>query len=428
MADLTVNFAGIELKNPFIVSSGPCTNCLIKIEKAEKNGFSGVVTKLALPVGSRRLGSQDPSYSFDNSRWTVIADNTRKDINLNQPRGKGVKDADPRLLVPQVIKLIKAAKKKTDLVIIANMEGPTNYGEGIEEWGKIATAFEEAGADMIELNTARHITKYKKGIGEIPELFGEIVKVVKKSVSIPVIGKMPCQENDVLKDFTACGIDGFSGPHGGMNVRSPLCTPPFIDIYNDGKDLAIGLLKGQGHHLVPQSVRQPQRTLTNWWASVVYQTVNLPILSVGGFETWQHVVEAIMWGATAVGFQTIIMKKGFEVLEDMIKGFEAYMDEQGYSNLNDFRGTALKYVTDEPIEYEPLAAKINEEKCDGCKQCTRIGHCIAITFSSQKKKASVDPVKCVSCAWCLWKCPRNAIFMVSYPKPRLIDEYLLSED
>lgn len=416
LADLSLKIAGVELKNPLIVTSGPCTNCLEKLKKAEKNGAGAVSTKLALPY-------RPPN---DNSRWMVINDGIRREIDLWQPRGKGNKDSDPRLITSQAVQLIKAAKRETNLVIIGNFEGPGDYAaDGIEKWGEMASELEAAGADMLELNAAPHITRYLMAGGLMPEFMCEIVKIVKKRVSIPVIAKMPMQERETLKAFSACGVDALTGPHGNQ-VRQQLATPPFIDIYNDGKSLAIGLSKGQGHHIVPFGARSPQRTVTNWWASVVYQTTKLPLIATGGYQKWQDVVESIMWGATAVGFQSLIMEQGFEVLQPMTKALEAYMNKQGYSHLTDFRGAALKYVTTEPIEYEPLAAKVNEEKCDGCMACTRIGHCIAISFSHEKKKAIVNQDKCISCAWCTWKCPKNAIILVSYPKPRLIEDFLVS--
>ena len=259
-------------------------------------------------------------------------------------------------------------------------------------------------------------------------MLSEIVKIVKKRVSIPVIAKMPCQDtSDTIKAVTAAGIDALSGPHfrysAGLSARAPRSTPIAIDIYNGGKSLVPGISKGRGHHL---GVGGPRRAITNWWASVVAQTVKLPLISQGGLRAWQHVVEAIMWGATAVGFQTLIMQQGFEILDPMGKALERFMDKQGYSSLKDLRGIALKYISDEPIEFEPLAANVNEEKCDGCMECTRIGHCIAIDFSREKRKATVNPDKYYGCCWCTWKCPRNAITMISYPKPFSIETYLLS--
>ena len=46
MADLSVDFAGLKLKNPFIVASSELTNKVEKIKIAEQHGASAVSTKL----------------------------------------------------------------------------------------------------------------------------------------------------------------------------------------------------------------------------------------------------------------------------------------------------------------------------------------------------------------------------------------------
>ena len=47
MADLSVDFAGLKLKNPFVIASSELTNKLEKIKVAEECGASAVSTKLA---------------------------------------------------------------------------------------------------------------------------------------------------------------------------------------------------------------------------------------------------------------------------------------------------------------------------------------------------------------------------------------------
>ena len=46
MADLSVDFAGLKLKNPFIIASSELTNKVEKIKIAEEHGASAVSTKL----------------------------------------------------------------------------------------------------------------------------------------------------------------------------------------------------------------------------------------------------------------------------------------------------------------------------------------------------------------------------------------------
>ena len=47
MADLRVEFAGVEFKNPVLIASSSLTNHPSKLRRLEEAGAGGIVTKLA---------------------------------------------------------------------------------------------------------------------------------------------------------------------------------------------------------------------------------------------------------------------------------------------------------------------------------------------------------------------------------------------
>ena len=51
---------------------------------------------------------------------------------------------------------------------------------------------------------------------------------------------------------------------------------------------------------------------------------------------------------------------------------------------------------------------IDEEKCVGCKKCTKTG-CPAISVNKETKKALIDKNQCLGCEVCLQVCPKDAI-------------------
>ncbi|MBA7623714.1 NAD-dependent dihydropyrimidine dehydrogenase subunit PreA [subsurface metagenome] len=127
MADLRVNFAGLELKNPFVVASSELTNTVEKIKLAEKYGASAVITKLCF--------LKIPFFA--------------KPYHIVERRAGFFSPSGDRLSIEQAQKLIDGAKKETQLGVIANMMGP---GGDLEGWAVLARKLEEAGADMIEMN------------------------------------------------------------------------------------------------------------------------------------------------------------------------------------------------------------------------------------------------------------------------------------
>ncbi len=73
----------------------------------------------------------------------------------------------------------------------------------------------------------------------------------------------------------------------------------------------------------------------------------------------------------------------------------------------------LKKFSDADMKEFDLSKKrcqVNDEKCKGCKICTKTG-CPAISFSKETKLAHIDEHMCVGCRVCLQACPFDAIEM-----------------
>ncbi len=65
------------------------------------------------------------------------------------------------------------------------------------------------------------------------------------------------------------------------------------------------------------------------------------------------------------------MHWGFRMVEDMIDGLKNWMDEKGFTTIDDFRGASLPRVKDWKnlnLNYK-IVAKIDAVKCIGCELC-----------------------------------------------------------
>jgi len=72
----------------------------------------------------------------------------------------------------------------------------------------------------------------------------------------------------------------------------------------------------------------------------VYECVDIPIIGVGGIYNFEDVVEFIFAGARAVQIGTAIMDEGVTVFDDINKGLEKFMEEKGYSSIDEMVGLA----------------------------------------------------------------------------------------
>jgi dihydropyrimidine dehydrogenase (NAD+) subunit PreA len=392
MATLRQTISGTTYESPFVVASGPLTDRLELIQRAEDNGAGAVSTKhtmLVQPVkGIRQMYAEKGRYGFNPS--------------------------DKRLDLEDGLRLVRQVKESTKLVVWANISAP---GEAVEGWQKIARCFEQAGADVLELNfvcpnislAARSMgqdvaaaARVGAIVGRDPVTVGSILAGVKAAVKIPVWVKPPAPE---IADFLAVAKAVQTVQGDGMVITAtPLAAPP-VDIYQRGKP-KVGTLNncsfgGMGGPATKQLA-------CRYVAQVAQQKLGFHIVGGGGIESWKDAVEYFMYGADLVSLCWKLIYDGFGVLKTMRQGLLQFMEEQGYATLDEMRGLTLPYlVPSNKLENVLSYAVVDQEKCHGCALCERIGSCTAITV--EDKKARVDREKCEGCGLCRAVCPNGSI-------------------
>ncbi len=384
MVDLSVNVSGLKLKNPVIIASGPLTARIDRIKKAEDNGAAAVSLKHSL------LKQQ----FIAKPRWYV-----EKDLGI-------IVSGDPRLTIDDARELIAKTKAETELKVLVNMSGlPTELGS----WGELAKVFEEVGADGIELNLncPNLHTANASGptlganLGQDPDSCATVIKSVKSAVKIPVIAKLPTEGGRTIKVAEAgcaAGVDA-------LMIHAGFRAAPGLDIYNGGQFLYPGSGAGNfGGNSGPWS-----RLISNRFvADVAKACPDTPIIGGGGIGKWEHIVECIMYGAGSVQVCTSVMFEGFELVDKFVKGLTGYMEKTGYSNVEEFRGLALKNVLGpHQMKYADITADIDKNKCTGCRKCEKLPTCDAISYHD--KKCEVKMEACVGCGLCVGICPVKAI-------------------
>jgi len=398
MVDLSVNLAGLELKNPFIVASSEIVRDIRQVKKAEKCGASAVITK-AMGFGSPHLSSKlrtfidvkgQALYGLGGSKW---------------------------LTYDEGVDLVKATKKETGIKIGVNMAFPMvgDYQYVVDAVKRLS----EAGADFIELNfkgTPLTVTQAKEkvtagqesnqGYGEyLDKYYSRVVeatRTIKRSVSVPVICKIDPQMGDVV--ISALTME--SGGADAVDAANILGGTIALDIYHRGSLRMPGAKRA-----LLNTVGAPYKPFVQGFVARLAGAINIPILGSGGLMNWQDAVEMIMFGATAVSFCTLLMISGFEAITEIEKGLRSFMEQQGYRQIQDLRGLALDYIMPDMqlSGLIPSVARIDKDKCIGCGICLKQAHCLAI--SQEDDKAVVDPAECLGCATCSSLCPEGAVSM-----------------
>ena len=394
--DLSVKIGDVTLKNPFIVGSGPTAKNISQVLDAEKYEWAGVSLKLI--IDPEPYISLPPRY-----RW------------LKKER-YNIFSAERRLTSSQGLKLVEDAKKVTkDIVLIPNI---TYDGPDPEGWGKLAKHFEDAGADILELNMccpnmsfntettgdkSRQLTG--ASLGKDPEALREYVGIVKENVGIPVIVKLTPEGGEIARSAQACfdaGADAVGGTANRLGIPDIDITNPMETIYRLQSNITLGCLSGSW--VRPLALRD------------IYEMRSIVgpdpvLLNSGGIRDLSSAVEHIMLGADALWICTETMLRGFSWLPKLIAELKDYMVSMGYRKLEDFRDILLdNVVSARDLNIKEGYAAVDNEVCTSCSLCWNIGHCMSITHPDAR--TTIDKNTCTGCSTCVDVCPVGAIQMM----------------
>jgi dihydroorotate dehydrogenase subfamily 1 len=386
-----IEFAGVTFKNPFVVASSPLTSNIDVLVAADRAGAAAASTKLTF--------IKQPFYG--------------KLRMFNDPKVGSIVCHDRRLDMDEGARLVEQAKKETSLLLFTNI---THDGRDLEGWAQLAKSMEDAGADLIEANlicpnitlTAKQLAEESDGergeeggaiAGQDPVAARNIARALKESVGIPVV----CKLTPNVTDITAIALACEKGGADGICLAGAQLSLPPVDIYRP--ESAYPLLQGAAMG----SLGGPATRLMGYAA--VAQTarrIQAPIIGGGGLQTWQHAVQFMMWGASLVTACTEIMWRGWDVVTKVVEGLEAFRKEQGYASYKEIVGRAganLRPAAE--LQTVPGAPAVDLERCTGCGNCVKPGHCFAVSLVDGK--AVVDPPLCYGCGICVALCPTHAL-------------------
>ena len=300
---LEVDLAGLRLKNPTILASGILGMSEKILERVAKSGAGAVTTK---SIGMKpREGHPNPTV-LQRDTWVMNA------VGLSNPGYKKFKEE---------IKL-----GEFQIPVIASI-----FAGNPEDFAFLAKEMEDAKADAIELNISCPNLKPGEKIGEVigkdPDLSYNVVKAVKRAVKIPVITKLTPNVNDIkviAKAVERAGTDIISA----INTLGP---GMIIDVETTKPVMGnkFGALSGPAVH--PIAVRIVYE---------IYETVNVPIIGMGGITHGKDAIEMMMAGASAVGIGSAVYYRGMNVFKKVCDEMEKFLKTHRYPNVKKVVGLA----------------------------------------------------------------------------------------
>ena len=298
MSKLSVNLAGVELKNPVMTASGTFGSGAEYSEFVDLNKLGAVVTKGVANV---------PWPGNPTPRITETASGMLNAIGLQNPGIDVFCERDIPFL------------KQFDTKIIVNV-----CGKSTEDYCEVVERLANEPVDLLEINVS--CPNVKEGgiaFGQNPAALEAITKEVKKYAKQPVIMKLSPNVTDITEMAKAAEA-------GGADILSLINTLTGMKIDINRRTFALANKTGgmSGPAVKPVAVR------------MVYQVANafsLPIIGMGGIASAEDALEFIMAGATAVSVGTANFFNPY-CTEEVVQGIEKFLEQQNVSDINELVG------------------------------------------------------------------------------------------
>ena len=296
--DLSVELAGVHLKNPVAVASGAFGF------GREYGAFFDLSELGAICCKGLTL---HPRTGNPSPRIAETPMGMLNSVGLQNP-GVDVFIVDELPFLRQF-----------DVKVIANISGSTP-----EEYGIMCEKLSEAGVDMIEVNiSCPNVKAGGLAYGTRPDLAAEVTREARRHAAVPVMVKLSPNVTDITEIARAvadAGADALSlintlrGMRIDVNTRRPILK------MNTG-----GL---SGPAVLPVAVRMV------WEVS---NAVSLPILGMGGVSNGEDAAQLMLAGASAVAVGSALFADPYTPLKvrDGLAGLAA---RQGLSAVREFTG------------------------------------------------------------------------------------------
>jgi len=298
MSDMSLNFAGVNFKNPVVTASGTFGFGREYNEYYDISKLGGICVKgLTLEP---RLGNKPP-------RIAETAMGMLNSVGLQNPGIDAfINDELPFL-------------RGFDIAVIANISGNT-----VEEYALMAEKLSDAKVDMIEVNVS--CPNVKAGgmqFGTSAQGITSVTEAVKRNADIPVMVKLSPNVTDISEMARAAedsGADAISLINTllAMRIDISTCKPA---LHNN-----MGGLSGPA--IFPVAVRMV------WQAATA---VKIPILGMGGVMTGDDAVEMMLAGAKLVGVGTACFDDPYAPVK-IIRGIKKYMDQYNIDSIDELCG------------------------------------------------------------------------------------------
>lgn len=332
MIDLSCRYLGLQLRNPVIVGSSGLTSSIENLKTIAKMGAGAVVLKSIFEEqirfeSEKLIHSQNPEMRSWNEAFQGIVSKT--EFYYDEAFSYITNYAKEHTL-SQYLGLISEAKKDIDIPVIASINCSTQY-----DWQYFAKRIQDAGADALELNFYLLPSDFEKNSTENEKVSFEIIREVKKYITIPVSLKTGFYYSSLAHSLFKLSETGIAG------------LTLFNRPYNPDIDIEKLQISTSNMYSAESEYSHTLR-----WVALLAGKIKCDIAASTGIHNYSTVIKQLLAGADAVHMVSVFYKNNFDILPQILNGITSWMEQHKFNSVSDFKGLMSHKNVNNPAAYE----------------------------------------------------------------------------
>jgi dihydroorotate dehydrogenase (fumarate) len=238
--------------------------------------------------------------------------------------------ASYRVPLGRYLEMLNQAVNAVDIPVIASLNGTTAHG-----WVNYAKQMQQAGAHALELNIYFIPAAAEMSGREVEHRYIDILKAVKKAVSIPVavkLGPYFSSMHHMARMLVDAGADGLV---------------LFNRFYQPDIDLARLTMLPNVELSTAAEIRLPLL-----WIGVLSGRISASLAASTGVENANEVIKYLLAGADAVMTASALVRRGAGHMKTLLDGLKNWLEARDLETLEGIRGRMSQHNIQDPTVFE----------------------------------------------------------------------------
>ncbi|MBF0256472.1 MAG: dihydroorotate dehydrogenase-like protein [Gammaproteobacteria bacterium] len=315
--DLTTEWLGLTLQNPFVPSSSPLSKNLDSAKALEDAGAAAIVMHSLY---------EEVVSAFDEEMAQFLH---QQESGHSEAQGYLPQPAQFPSELDRYLEQLASLKSSLGIPIIASLNGVTPGG-----WVKHAKELADAGADALEVNIYHIAADMDEAGPQVESRYIDVVQRLSQEIELPINMKLgpffssPAHLAASLEQVGAAGISLFNRFY-----------QPDIDIQ------ALRLVPGL--HLSSSQ----ESLLAMRWIGILYGRTSLSLSATGGVHRAEDAIKLLLAGADVVHLCSTLLERGPQQIQQIQRGLVEWMEAKGFESLSDVRGRVSQLTVSDPSEF-----------------------------------------------------------------------------